>query len=68
MKKIYPSSNSKITKPKNKTAHTAQTKIGMGDFYGSGPHSKRGKIRSAYLPGMNPIGPKKLKQPPKSLA
>jgi len=47
-------------------AHTANTKIGMGDYYGSGIKAKLGRIRD--VEGMNPLGGKKMKTPPKSLA
>ncbi len=51
-----------------KNAHTANTKFGMGDFYGSGVKAKVGKIRSTYEIGVNPMKPKGLKKPPKGLA
>jgi hypothetical protein len=57
-----------MKKPKVKQAHTANTKYGMGDFYGRAIPNKIGKIRQVYEPGVNPISPKKLKKPPKSLA
>jgi hypothetical protein len=55
-------------KSKTRNAHTANTKFGMGDFYGSGVRSKVGRIRDVYEPGVNPMKPKALKKPPKSLA
>ena len=51
-----------------KQAHVADSKFGMGDFYGTGVRNKVGKIRSGYTPGTNPVGKKGLKKPPKSLA
>ena len=53
---------------KAKQAHTANTKYGMGDFYGSGLRAKIGKVRDMYMPGANPVAPKALKKPPKTLA
>lgn len=53
---------------KTKNAHTANTRFGMGDFYGSGVRAKMGKVRDLNLPGVNPVKPKALKKPPKSLA
>jgi len=55
-------------KSKARNAHTANTRFGMGDFYGSGVRAKVGKIRDVYEPGANPMSPKSLKKPPKSLA
>jgi hypothetical protein len=52
----------------HKEAHTANVKHGMGDYYGSGLRAKVGKIRSVYEPGANPVSPKMLKKPPKTLA
>lgn len=53
---------------KYKQAHTDNKKYGMGDFYGSGIRAKVGKIRDIYAPGVNPVAPKNLKKPPKTLA
>lgn len=53
---------------KYKQAHTDNTKFGMGDFYGRAIPAKIGRIRDVYAPGSNPVAPKKLKKPPKSLA
>lgn len=55
-------------KSKIKQAHTANTKLGMGDYYGQALRSKIGKIRDVYTPGANPVQPKALKKPPKTLA
>ncbi len=49
-----------------RNAHVADTKLGMGDFYGSGVRNKVGRIRDSYV--TNPSKPKSLKKPPKSLA
>ena len=57
-----------MKKPKVKQAHTANTKFGMGDFYGRAIPAKMGKVRQVYSPGQNPVAPKKLSKPPKSLA
>jgi hypothetical protein len=51
----------------NRFAHTANTKYGMGDSYGTGIKAKLGRIREDTV-GMVAIPPKKLKTPPKSLA
>lgn len=50
-----------------KNAHTPNTKLGMGDNYGSGIKNKVGKVREDTL-GMRDVTPAKLKKPPKSLA
>jgi hypothetical protein len=49
-----------------KNAHTSNSKIGMGDYYGTAIKQKIGKNRSSLLG--NPVTPKKLKTPPKGLA
>lgn len=51
---------------KNKFTHTANTKYGMGDHYGSGVRAKMGTMRSGA--GMYKLSSKKLGTPPKSLA
>lgn len=51
---------------KNRFAHTANTKYGMGDNYGTGLKAKIGKMREDSL-GMLALTPKKLKTPPKSV-
>lgn len=48
-------------------AHTANTKYGMGDNYGTGIKAKIGTVRRDYM-GMTEDLPKKVKTPPKSLA
>lgn len=49
-----------------RTAHTAPTKMGMGDHYGSGIKNKVGKLREFGEDKV--LSGKKLKKPPKSLA
>jgi hypothetical protein len=49
-----------------KTAHTSNTKKGMGDYYGSGMKNPMGRMREGL--GMTPVPPSKLKKPPKALA
>lgn len=46
--------------------HTANVKEPIGDFYGSGIKAKIGKIRD--VEGVEPLSPKKMKRPPRSLA
>lgn len=54
----------KIPKAKTKQAHTSQSKMGMGDYYGTGITAKIGRERdNSLIPS-----PKRLKTPPKSLA
>jgi hypothetical protein len=50
----------------NKQAHTANTKYGMGDNYGTGVKAKLGRMREDSL-GMMAMTPKKLKTPPRSV-
>ena len=50
----------------NKQAHTSNSKIGMGDHYGSGVKNPVGLIRDVM--GIVDVRPKNLKKPPKSLA
>lgn len=52
---------------KNKFAHVANTKYGMGDNYGQGIKAKIGKMRDDSM-GLNLLSQKKLKTPPKGLA
>lgn len=49
-----------------KNAHTANTKYGMGDFYGTGVKQKVGTMRDTYM--MPKISSKNLGKAPKSLA
>ena len=54
-------------KKSNKTeSHVSKTKYGSGDFYGTGIRNPIGKVRDVM--GMKATNPKKLKNPPKSLA
>lgn len=50
-----------------KTAHTSNSKKGMGDSYGSGIKQKLGKVHDDMIMG-KPISKKKMGKPPKSLA
>lgn len=52
---------------KNRFAHTANTKYGMGDHYGTGIRAKIGGMREDGM-GAHYMTPKKLKTPPKSVA
>lgn len=55
----------KVKSPK--FAHTSDSKIGMGDHYGSGIRQKIGRVRDSYTESPT-MSKKKLKNPPKSLA
>lgn len=50
-----------------KPAHTAKSKIGMGDSYGTGFKNKIGRVRGDTL-GRIEVPKKNLLKPPKSLA
>lgn len=50
-----------------KTAHTSNSKIGSGDYYGSGIKNKTGRVIEDMI-NYSPITKKSLKKPPKSLA
>lgn len=52
-------------KPK-KESHVSNTQFGGGDYYGTGVKQKVGRVREDYM--SNPISPKKMGKPPKSLA
>lgn len=53
-------------KPKKpKFSHTANTKYGMGDNYGTGIRAKLGKMRDGT--GMATLNKKQLGTPPKSV-
>lgn len=52
---------------KSEPVHTAHTKYGMGDNYGTGIRAKLGRMRDDSM-GMHEVTPKKLKTPPKSVA
>jgi hypothetical protein len=57
-----------MKKPKAlKSAHTANTKYGMGNYYGTGIKAKIGRMRSDSV-GMIPLSTKKLKTPPRGIA
>lgn len=49
------------------SAHTPNTKYGVGDFYGTGVKAKMGTVRTDYI-NTSKIKLKSLKKPPKSLA
>lgn len=49
-----------------KTAHTSNSKKGMGDYYGTGVKAPVGRMRDGM--GMIPVTKKGLGKPPKSLA
>lgn len=51
---------------KNRFAHTANTKYGMGDNYGTGIRAKLGRMREDSV-GAHYMTPKKFKVPPKSV-
>jgi hypothetical protein len=55
---------SKSKKPR--FAHTANTKYGMGDSYGTGLKAKLGSIRGDTV-GMHKMSKKQLGTPPKSV-
>lgn len=48
-----------------RTAHTADTQIGRGNYYGQGEKNKVGRLVEGI--GIPKISPKKLKVPPKKL-
>jgi len=52
---------------KNRFAHTANTKYGMGDHYGTGIRAKFGRMRDDSVGTVIP-SPKKMKTPPRGLA
>ncbi len=49
-------------------AHTSNAKMGMGDHYGRAIHAKMGRMRDMFVPGENPLPPKSIKKPPRTLA
>lgn len=51
---------------KTRFAHTANTKYGMGDNYGTGIRAKLGKVRVDTI-GMKKLSKKQLGNPPKSV-
>ena len=56
----------KKTKP-NKEWHVPNTKLGMGDYYGTGIKQNVGRMREDSM-SVFASTPKNLKKPPKSLA
>jgi len=50
-----------------KQAHTANTKRGMGDYYGTALNAKVGKVIDGGVNTTN-LSKKQLKTPPKTLA
>jgi hypothetical protein len=54
------------SKPKLRQAHTAFTKHGMGDYYGTGSKAPVGKIRDATV-GFRPVSKRQLGTKPKSV-
>jgi len=51
---------------KTKAFHTPRSSRGMGDYYGQG--IRQPVARLVDFTELNPVKPKKLKKPPKSLA
>lgn len=49
-------------------SHTAPTKFGMGDFYGTSMKQPEGKVRDSSTVGTRPVSRKGLSTPPKGLA
>ena len=59
--------NPKTKKGKsNPEAHTANTKIGMGDYYGTGFKAPIGRMRDDSV-GMRPVPRSKIGIPPKNV-
>lgn len=52
---------------KCKEWHASSSKMGMGDYYGTGVKNPQGKIRESSME-FSSASPKTLKKPPKSLA
>ena len=48
--------------------HVSNTKMGMGDFYGTGLRAKVGKVIDGYSTTFQPLSKKEKSNPPKSLA
>lgn len=53
-------------KKKHIESHVANTKFGMGDYYGSGIKNPIGTMKRDYL--SDTVKPKKTIKPPRSLA
>ena len=51
----------------NKTAHTSNSKIGMGDFHGSGIKNPLARVRDDLILA-KPKSSKQIAKPPRSLA
>ena len=47
--------------------HSANTKFGMGDYYGTGIKNPMGRMRESSM-GFNSVSREGLNKPPKSLA
>lgn len=60
-----PSRRDPSKQKKPRFAHTANTKYGMGDSYGTGIKAKLGKMREGT--GMATLNKKQLGTPPKSV-
>jgi hypothetical protein len=56
----------KNTRANGKTAHTSSSKVGSGDFYGSGIRNKMARTIENMVEMPMPKG--KMKRPPKTLA
>ncbi len=56
----------KLPKSKHLESHTSRTKMGMGDYYGTGITAKIGRQRGGGIEV--PVPTKKLRNPPKSVA
>lgn len=52
----------------NKNAHTSNSKVGSGDFYGQAIKNQTGRLIDSYSPDYTPMTNKKLGNAPKSLA
>jgi len=51
---------------KRREEHTAPTKYGMGDYYGTSMKAPIGKVRDATV-GYRPVNRKQFKTPPRNL-
>lgn len=58
----------KTKKPVFAEAHTANTKVGSGDYYGSGFKNPVGKVRGSDAVGLRPVTRKQLGTKPRTLA
>lgn len=56
----------KSGKTKHREAHSANTKYGMGDYYGTGFKAPIGRMRDDSV-GMRPVPKGKIGIPPKSV-